>query len=202
MELLIFSNIALWIAVLVQIAVIFALARQIGILYERVSPVGAMISDSGPDIGAQVPALTLPNLNGAELPLGGPEGRAQLVFFLSTTCPICKALIPALRSIRDDEGRWLDVVLASDGREAIHRRLIESENLQSFPYVLSSELGVTFKVAKLPFAVLIGPDGKVRAKGLVNSREQLESLFTASETGIASGSGRRCPAGLIPSRIF
>lgn len=186
MELLIFSNIALWIAVLVQIAVIFALARQIGILYERVSPVGAMISDSGPDIGAQVPALTLPNLNGAELPLGGPEGRAQLVFFLSTTCPICKALIPALRSIRDDEGRWLDVVLASDGREAIHRRLIESENLQSFPYVLSSELGVTFKVAKLPFAVLIGPDGKVRAKGLVNSREQLESLFTASETGIAS----------------
>ncbi|MEY8880717.1 methylamine dehydrogenase accessory protein MauD [Donghicola sp. XS_ASV15] len=186
MELLIFSNIALWIAVLVQIAVIFALARQIGILYERVSPVGAMISDSGPDIGAQVPALTLPNLNGAELPLGGPEGRAQLVFFLSTTCPICKALIPALRSIRDDEGRWLDVVLASDGREAIHRRLIESENLQSFPYVLSSELGMTFKVAKLPFAVLIGPDGKVRAKGLVNSREQLESLFTASETGIAS----------------
>lgn len=186
MELLIFSNIALWIAVLVQIAVIFALARQIGILYERVSPVGAMISDSGPDIGVRVPALTLPNLNGAELPLGGPEGRAQLVFFLSTTCPICKALLPALRSIRDDEGRWLDVVLASDGREAIHRRLIESENLQSFPYVLSSELGMTFKVAKLPFAVLIGPDGKVRAKGLVNSREQLESLFTASETGIAS----------------
>ncbi|NVO23994.1 methylamine dehydrogenase accessory protein MauD [Donghicola sp. C2-DW-16] len=186
MELLIFSNIALWIAVLVQIAVIFALARQIGILYERVSPVGAMISDSGPDIGARVPALTLPNLNGAELPLGGPEGRAQLVFFLSTTCPICKALLPALRSIRDDEGRWLDVVLASDGREAIHRRLIESENLQSFPYVLSSELGLTFKVAKLPFAVLIGADGTVRAKGLVNSREQLESLFTASETGIAS----------------
>ncbi|SCM67377.1 methylamine dehydrogenase accessory protein MauD [Donghicola eburneus] len=186
MELLIFSNIALWIAVLVQIAVIFALARQIGILYERVSPVGAMISDSGPDIGVRVPALTLPNLNGAELPLGGPEGRAQLVFFLSTTCPICKALLPALRSIRDDEGRWLDVVLASDGREAIHRRLIESENLQSFPYALSSELGMTFKVAKLPFAVLIGPDGKVRAKGLVNSREQLESLFTASETGIAS----------------
>lgn len=186
MELLIFSNIALWIAVLVQIAVIFALARQIGILYERVSPVGAMISDSGPDIGVRVPALTLPNLNGAELPLGGPEGRAQLVFFLSTTCPICKALLPALRSIRDDEGRWLDVVLASDGREAIHRRLMESENLQSFPYVLSSELGMTFKVAKLPFAVLIGPDGKVRAKGLVNSREQLESLFTASETGIAS----------------
>ena len=29
-------------------------------------------------------------------------------------------------------------------------------------------------------------NGRVRAKGLINSREQLESLFTASETGIPS----------------
>ncbi|WP_138466531.1 redoxin domain-containing protein [Poseidonocella sp. HB161398] len=186
MELLIFTNIVLWIVVLVLIGVVFALARQIGILFERVSPVGAMISDSGPDIGAPVPALSLPNLNGEGLSLGGAEGRAQLVFFLSTTCPICKALLPSIRSIRDDESRWLDVVLASDGREAAHRKLIEAESLQSFPYVLSSELGMTFKVAKLPFAVLIGPHGTVLAKGLVNSREQLESLFTASETGIPS----------------
>lgn len=186
MTLLTFSNIALWIVVLVQTAIIFALARQIGILFERVSPVGAMISDSGPEIGEAVPAMALPNLNGDSFALGGPEGRAQLVFFLSTTCPICKALLPALKSIRDDEKAWLDVALASDGREAAHRRLITAEHLESFPYALSSELGMTFKVAKLPFAVLIGPDGKVRAKGLVNSREQLESLFTASETGIPS----------------
>ncbi len=186
MELLLFMNIALWIVVLVLIGVVFALARQIGILFERVSPVGAMISDNGPEIGAPVPALDLPNLNGGNLSLGGGEGRAQLVFFLSTTCPICKALLPAIRSIRDDESRWLDVVLASDGREAAHRRLIETEDLGSFPYVLSSELGMAFKVAKLPFAVLIGPHGTVLAKGLVNSREQLESLFTASETGIPS----------------
>lgn len=186
MSILIFSNIALWVVVLIQIGIIFALARQIGILFERVSPVGAMINDSGPELGEPVPAMTLPNLNGEAFPLGGPAGRAQLVFFLSTTCPICKALIPTLRSIRDDEKGWLDVALASDGREAAHRRLIEAENLGSFPYALSSDLGMTFKVAKLPFAVLIDADGKVRSKGLVNSREQLESLFTASETGIPS----------------
>ncbi len=133
MNLIIFSNILLWIVVLVQIAVIFALARQIGILFERVSPVGAMISDSGPALGDRVPAMTLPNLNGDTLPLGGAPGRAQLIFFLSTSCPICKALIPALRSIHGDEAGWLDVVFASDGRESLHRRLIESEDLQDFP---------------------------------------------------------------------
>jgi hypothetical protein len=33
---------------------------------------------------------------------------------------------------------------------------------------------------------LIGEDGRIRGKGLVNSREQLESLFAAKETGVAS----------------
>lgn len=186
MSLLAFSNVVLWIVVLVQIGIIFALARQIGILFERVSPVGAMISDSGPGLGDKVPALALPNLNGPGLTLGSAAGKSQLIFFLSTSCPICKALLPVLKSIRTDEAGWLDVILASDGREALHRRLVEAEALQAFPYVLSSELGMSFRVSKLPFAVLIDQNGTVRAKGLVNSREQLESLFTASETGIPS----------------
>ncbi len=185
MSLLGFAVVALWIVVILQTGVIFALARQVGILFERVAPVGAMISSSGPELGEKVPALALPNLNGPPLTLG-EGGRAQLVFFLSTSCPICKALLPALKSIRADEAGWLDVILASDGREALHRRLIESEGLAAFPYALSPELGMRFMVAKLPFAVLIDKGGTVAAKGLVNSREQLESLFTASETGIPS----------------
>lgn len=186
MNMLIFSNVILWIVVIVQTGVIFALARQVGILFERVSPIGAMISDSGPDLGDTVPSMSLSNLNGAAVNVGRETPRAQLVFFLSTSCPICKALLPALKSIQSDEAAWLDIVFASDGREALHRRLIEAENLHAYPYVLSSELGMSFRVSKLPFAVLISKDGKVAAKGLVNSREQLESLFTASETGIPS----------------
>ena len=185
MTLLGFSVIALWVIVILQTGVIFALARQLGILFERVSPVGAMISGSGPELGERGPARDLPNLNGAPRRLG-EGGRAQLVFFLSTSCPICKALLPALKSIRADEAPWLDVILASDGRESLHRKLIAAEGLEAFPYALSSELGMSFRVSKLPFAVLIGADGRVVAKGLVNSREQLESLFTASETGIPS----------------
>ncbi|MBD9527338.1 MULTISPECIES: redoxin domain-containing protein [Paracoccus] len=186
MEYMIFALVALWVVVLIQFGVIYVLARQIGVLFERVAPVGAMISHAGPEIGARAPDLMLPNLNGPGLSLGAVQDKARLVFFLSTTCPICKALLPALKSIRADESRWLDVVLASDGRETLHRHLIEAEDLGSFPYTLSSELGMAFKVSKLPFGVLIGADGVVIAKGLVNNREQLESLLTASETGVAS----------------
>ena len=43
-----------------------------------------------------------------------------------------------------------------------------------------------FQISKLPYAVLIDETGVIRAKGLINSREQLESLFTAKELGVAS----------------
>ncbi|MBP1805254.1 redoxin domain-containing protein [Rubellimicrobium aerolatum] len=183
MQALTFAVVALWAVVLLLVAAIFALARQVGVLLERVQPVGAMIADKGPEIGTQVPALALPNLNGPGLVLGRAGGRSQLVFFLSTSCPICKALVPALRSAARAEGDWLDVVLASDGKPEPHREMIRRERLQDFPYTLSAELGMTFKVAKLPFAILIDGAGRVRAKGLVNTREQLESLFHAAELG-------------------
>ena len=57
---------------------------------------------------------------------------------------------------------------------------------------------MTFKVAKLPFAVLIDGTGRIRAKGLVNTREQIESLFHAAETGRPSIQSRaRAPTGAL-----
>jgi len=41
-------------------------------------------------------------------------------------------------------------------------------------------------VEKLPYAVLLDAAGIVRAKGLVNTREHLESLLEAHERGVAS----------------
>ena len=77
-------------------------------------------------------------------------------------------------------------MLASDGELPEHLAFYRSAELSSFPYVLSSQLAITFHVGKLPYAVLIDEAGRVRAKGLINSREHLESLFTAKEAGVAS----------------
>jgi len=45
---------------------------------------------------------------------------------------------------------------------------------------------MAFQVGKLPYAVLIDASGVIRAKGLVNSREHLESLIVAEETGFGT----------------
>ena len=46
--------------------------------------------------------------------------------------------------------------------------------------------GTLFEVSKLPYAVLIDASGSIRAKGLVNTREHVESLFEADRLGVAS----------------
>lgn len=175
----------LWTAVLVLAGLVWVMLRQIGVLYERISPMGALMDSAGPEVGEAGPSFRLKSLTGGEVNIGA-VGRSQLVFFLSPTCPVCKQLLPVLASIRNDERSWLDVILASDGQEARHVEFIRRSKLSAFPYVLSADLGMTYRVQRLPFAVLTDAEGVVRAKGLVNNREQLESLFNALRAGVAS----------------
>lgn len=182
------SNILLWILVLVMGGVILALVRQIGVLYERVSPAGALVVGSGPKAGEEAPVFTVGDLANQEQQVGGkrPDDLSTLLFFLSPTCPVCKTLLPVLKSIARDERRWLTVMLASDGARKEHEAFVTEYRLQQFPYLLSSELGLGYRVGRLPHAVLIDPEGIIRSTGLVNSREHLESLFEADERGVAT----------------
>ncbi len=182
------SILLLWVVVLVMAGVIFALVRQIGVLYERVAPAGALVVGNGPKAGEAAPALNVTDLAGKSRQIGGEQAdeRSMLLFFLSPTCPVCKTLLPALKSIANDERKWLDVVLASDGARKEHESFVEEYHLEPFPYLLSSELGIGYRVGRLPHAVLIDGAGIVRSTGLVNSREHLESLFEANERGVAS----------------
>jgi methylamine dehydrogenase accessory protein MauD len=184
---LVVSNVVLWIVVLVLVAVVFALARQIGVLHERIAPMGALVMDHGPAVGDLAPVVAARALDGRALQVGAPDARQTLLFFLSPSCPVCKKLLPAIESLARTEAARLQVVLASDGDDAdTHRRFVERHALQAFPYLLSQPLGMAWRVGKLPHAVLIGADGRVAAKGLVNSREQLESLLLADDLGVAS----------------
>ena len=186
-EALMISNVLLWVAVLAALVGLFALARQIGVLYERVAPMGALMMDTGPKVGEASPVFDLPDLIGSSrVSIGRPGEKSTLLFFLSPTCPVCKKLLPILRSVNNTEKDWLRVVLTSDGEQPEHLAFYEKADLKEFPYVLSSEPGIAYRVAKLPYAVLLNEHGRVVAKGLVNSREQLESLFTAKEMGVAS----------------
>jgi methylamine dehydrogenase accessory protein MauD len=187
-EALIVSNLVLWVLVLALAAVVLALTRQIGVLHERVAPAGALAADRGPRVGDAAPRLEVEDWNGLRRAHGGPdaEGRGTLLFFLSPSCPVCKTLLPVVRSVLRAEGRRLHLVLASDGPRAEHEAFVREHGLAAEVYVLSTQLGLAYRVAKLPYAVLLDGAGTIRAKGLVNTREHLESLFEAMERGVGS----------------
>jgi len=186
MDPLALSVIALWVVVVALGICVLALSRQIGILYERVAPMGALMMDHGPKVGELAPPVEVTTWEGQGLTIGTATAKSTLLFFVSPTCPVCKKLLPIIRSVQSRENRWLNVILASDGDRPEHATFREKHQLGDFPYVLSQPLGMAYKISKLPYCVLLDANGFVRAKGLVNSREQVESLMTAYESGIAS----------------
>lgn len=181
------SQILLWTAVIVQGLLIAALARQVGILHERIAPAGALTLHQTVAPGEVASPMTVVTTAGQPLEIGGKRaGRSQLLFFASPDCPVCKSLLPVLRGAARAESNWLDVVLAGDGAKAAYTHMASVHDLGGLPIVLSEALGRAFGVSKLPYAVLLDEEGRVASLGLVNSREHLESLFEAKERGVAS----------------
>ena len=188
MTALIVSNVVLWVLVIALALAVLALTRQLGVLHERITPVGALMLARGLKVGEAAPRVEVNDLEGAALAVGGSatSGRSLLLMFVSPTCPVCKVLLPVLKASRKSEQGWLDIVLASDGELAEQREFVQAQGLEAFRYVVSTPLGVTYQVSRLPFAVLIDETGTLRARGIINSREHLESLFEAKRLGVAS----------------
>jgi methylamine dehydrogenase accessory protein MauD len=184
---LVASVVVLWIVVLVLGIAVLALARQIGVLHGRLAPAGALMTSAGPKVGELAPTLAIDDIDGTAFEVGGPRDAAQLILFVSPTCPVCKQLVPTAKALARSERRRLKLAFASDGGELErHRRYVQDMGIEKYPYVVSLELGMKFEVGKLPFAVLIGPDGVLRSKGLVNNREHLESLVESMDSGFES----------------
>jgi methylamine dehydrogenase accessory protein MauD len=188
MSALAWSNILLWLLVMTLASVVLALMRQIGVLHERIAPVGALMLAKGLKVGERAPELDVMDLDGQRVHVGGQrdDTRSLLLMFVSPTCPVCRSLLPILKSSRREEGQRLEIVLASDGDPDEQRAYVREQGLETFRYLLSAPLGLAYQVSRLPFAVLIDEAGVLRARGLINSREHLESLFEAQRLGVAS----------------
>jgi len=180
---------ALWIitgflalCVLALSIIVAALARQIGILHERSAPLGALVTRNTANI-TRIPDGVWDTLDGKSISLPASDTRSTLLMFVSTTCPVCKKLLPIIDDMKRSEAADVDFIFASDGDMGEHLKFYQQYKLESYPYILSSTLGKMLAVDHLPYMVIAKPDGEIAARGLVNSREQIESLITAAQIG-------------------
>ena len=187
-EALAVSQVVSWVVVLALAATVLALARQIGVLHERVAPLGALMTDRAAEVGDRARSFEVADIDGRKLRVGGERAavKGQFLLFVSPSCPMCKKLLPTARSFARSERRAIDLVLVGEGDRGEHQQMRREHGLEEVPLVISPLVGMSYGIGKLPYAVLIDHEGVVRAKGLVNSREHLESLLAAQEEGVAS----------------
>ena len=183
---LVISAIFGWVVVLALMVALLALARQVGVLHMRVAPAGALTPSGGPAVGAKAPAIPAKTLEGVAISVGGaaPGAALRLLMFVSATCPLCKNLIPMAKSFARDER--VQLIFVGDDLADAQRGMIERHGLGGYQFINGPEVGHAFEVGKLPFAVLLDVEGVILSKGLVNSREHLESLIIAHEMGVHS----------------
>jgi methylamine dehydrogenase accessory protein MauD len=183
---LIVSQVISWVVILALAVALLALARQVGVLHMRVAPAGALTTAGGPSVGATAPAIPSTTIDGAKVTIGGaaPGASLRLLMFVSATCPLCKNLIPMAKSFARDER--VQLIFIGDDTESVQRDMIEKHGLAGYQFVNGPDVGQSFEVGKLPYAVLLDADGVILSKGLVNSREHLESLIIAHEMGVRS----------------
>jgi methylamine dehydrogenase accessory protein MauD len=176
------SYIALWVVVVILSIVILSLAKQIALLHRRLAPMGARIENAGPAIGDRIKPFLGVDIYGSSVRIPSQDGRNVALVFVSSTCPACDSLAPALRSIAKHEKASMKVVLATfRGDDQVNREYAIKYGLDGLEFIFSPQLAASFNVLSTPYAVLVDGTGIVRTKGLVNNREHMESLLNAAE---------------------
>lgn len=152
------SGQALLVAAVVALAVaVVVLAALVLALYRQVGLLALRLAPQGAlEIEGEGPAV------GADAPpLAGLERRgSELVFFSSPGCRLCHALLPSARAL---------------ARGGLAVRVADEE--------AEPETFRRWNVPGTPFAVHL-VDGRVAAKGLVNTLEQLESVIDAGRARV------------------
>ena len=181
-EVLIASQVVLWLAIVFLAGAVFALSRQVARLFDRIPPAGALSVNALLEPGEQAPMIELEDIWGSRTVVGGAQPHLSLLFFISLDCPICKSVLPIVQSVVASEGASL--VFVSDGVDTDdHRRFAKTAGIEQYRYLYSETVGRRYAVGKLPYAVLLDRTGIILSFGIVNNREHLESLFVANDIG-------------------
>lgn len=115
--------------------------------------------------GMYVPVRGATTMAGDSIVLGDPGvGRRQLIFFLTTSCPYCRASLPAWKRLAEDAGRLGRIDVVGVGFEST-RRLSEyaGEHGLSFPMVALDDrrTAALFRAHRVPLTMIVDQAGRV-----------------------------------------
>ncbi|GBR08469.1 thioredoxin domain-containing protein [Acetobacter oeni] len=168
--------------ILVVVLIVFAvallgMARQIGVLHERLQPLDPADQESGLEVGRAMPRMALEGVDGPSVAVGEAllPGHRQLLLFVAPDCPVCKRVIPSALQI--SESGAADLVFVGDGSRPELTELGKTVIRGRAPLTVAAELGLVLQVSRLPFAAVVDEHGVLAARGLVSNSAHLEALL-------------------------
>ncbi len=169
--------VALWIVVLVQMALILVLYHQVGTVLLGKRP--ARERDGLPLL-AQAPAWAATDQRGRYVSSEDLAGRPLVIVFADPDCRPCQRLMPELQSFADVHRDEIGVVIAGVDDELANREMAERYGLD-VPVIAQTERDLTnaFRVVVSPFMFVVDADGRIREKGVVATRRQIEQKVAA-----------------------
>jgi len=120
--------------------------------------------------GQPAPALRLPDLSGTTHDLAGYRGHPVVLNFWASWCLPCREEMPALDRAQQRHGASGATVIGVAMDQSVHVRAFLAAQPVSYPIVLGqlSHPSSAYRFGDvsdvLPYSVLIGADGRVRAQ--------------------------------------
>jgi thiol-disulfide isomerase/thioredoxin len=154
---------------LVNLALLFAVVRKLRLLGERVDKMPIMAPAALLPVGSKAPEFTAITTDGESRSLADLAGSRSVVGFFSPNCQPCGAQLPKFiefaKALPGGAGQALAVVIG-EGEAAAG---VAAELDGAAAVVISPPRGpltAVFSVRGFPSFYLLGPDGRVEARGM------------------------------------
>jgi len=176
--LLLVSYVALWALVVVMAVLLLLLYRHFGMM-----SLGTLegVQRDGLPVGGVAPAISGVDADGVDRGWERKTGRYQLLLFAAPDCEPCATVMPHVNRLGRSREAGVDVAAIVPGPRSEAVRMV---NRYDPPFTVLAEDGSgafgRFRVRVTPFGFVVGPDGRILAKGLCGDVGRLGNLLHAA----------------------
>lgn len=184
----------LWVLVIVLSVLLLLVYRHFGMMalgtIQGVQRDGIPVGDKAPDITATTDTAR-------QVVLKPGSSKPALVVFASPDCEPCTVVLPYLNNLYGKESAPELMVLVPGPAETAER--MNAEHRLLFECLAEDGSGAfdAYRVRVTPFAFVVGPDGRILAKGLCSEPLMVRDLLAAA--GLDEGAAPE-PLPLAPQR--